>query len=91
MEGQIPEETGKARIVKLIDLVNSQTREKSANYIGKTAEILCEGYDEKKKLYLGRDSYGRMGYFESEQSPVGEFVTLKIVRASGISLYGERI
>ncbi len=91
MEGQIPEETGKARIVKLIDLVNSQTREKSKKYIGKTAEILCEGYDEKKKLYLGRDSYGRMGYFESEQSPVGEFVTLKIVRASGISLYGERI
>ncbi len=91
MEGQIPEEVSKERIVKLIELVNAQTREKSGKYVGHTAEILCEGYDEKKKLYLGRDTYGRMGYFASETNPIGEFVTLKITRASGISLYGERI
>ena len=91
MDGQIPEEVSKERIIKLIDLVNSLTRGKSAKYVGGTAEILCEGYDEKKGMYLGRDPYGRMGYFVSDTNPVGEFVTLKITRASGISLYGERI
>ena len=91
MEGRIPDEVSKARIVRLIEQVNAQTREKSSAYVGKTAEILCEGYDEKKGMYLGRDPYGRMGYFTSEEDPIGEFVTLKITRASGISLYGERI
>ena len=46
-------------------------------------------FDEKKGMYLGRDEYGRMGYFKSEKSRIGEFVNLKITDANGISLYGE--
>lgn len=89
MEGQIPEEVQKERIMRLVELVNEQTRQKSAKYAGKTIEILCEDYDEKKKLYLGRDEYGRMGYFPSERNRVGEFVTIKVSRANGVSLFGE--
>ena len=91
MENQIPEEIQKDRIVRLVDLVNSLTRVKSEAYVGKTTEILCEGYDEKKKMYLGRDEYGRMGYFESDQDEVGNFVNLKITKANGISLFGEKV
>jgi tRNA A37 methylthiotransferase MiaB len=40
-------------------------------------------------MYLGRDEFGRMGYFKSEKNMIGEFVNLKITRANGISLYGE--
>ena len=89
MEGRIPEEVAKDRIARLIALVNSKTREKSAKYVGKTVEILCEDFDEKKNMYLGRDEYGRMGYFRSERNRIGEFVNLKITEANGISLYGE--
>lgn len=89
MEGQIPEEVQKSRIIRLVDLVNRKTREKSAEYVGRTVEILCEDYDEKKGYYLGRDAYGRMGYFQSEKNRIGEFITLKITKANGISLYGE--
>ena len=88
MEGQIPDEVKKERIMRLVELVNAQTREKSAAYAGKTVEILCEDYDEKKGLYLGRDEYGRMGYFTSEAERVGEFVKLKIDETSGVSLFG---
>ncbi len=88
MEGQIPEEISKDRLNRLIGAVNEQTREISAGYVGKNCEILCEGYDEKKRLYLGRDEYGRMGYFEGEKCLIGKFVTLKVERANGISLYG---
>lgn len=91
MEGQIPEEVQKDRIMRLVELVNAQTREKSAAYVGRTTEILCEDYDEKKGLYLGRDEYGRMGYFRSDRSRVGEFVRLHITSANGISLFGEEI
>ena len=88
MEGQIPEEVQKERIMRLVELVNAQTREKSRKYLGKTVEILCEDHDEKRGLYLGRDEYGRMGYFKSTADPVGRFVKIKVEDASGISLYG---
>ena len=89
MEGQIPEEVQKDRIMRLVELVNAQTRELSAGYRGKTVEILCEDYDKKRGLYLGRDEYGRMGYFHSDRDRIGEFVRLKISQTSGVSLEGE--
>ena len=89
MENQISEEIQKDRIMRLVELVNSQTRQKSENYLNKTVEILCEDFDEKKGYYLGRDEFGRMGYFKSDKDVIGKFVTLKITRANGISLYGE--
>ena len=89
MEGRIPDDVAKDRITRLIALVNRKTREKSARYVGKTVEILCEDFDEKKGMYLGRDEYGRMGYFKSEKDMIGQFVNLKIKEANGISLYGE--
>ena len=89
MENQIPENIQKDRIVRLVELVNSLTRKKSEKYVGKKVEILCEDYDEKKGLYLGRDEFGRMGYFESDVNVVGKFVVLNVTRANGISLFGE--
>ncbi|MBE7100663.1 MAG: tRNA (N6-isopentenyl adenosine(37)-C2)-methylthiotransferase MiaB [Clostridiales bacterium] len=89
MENQIPEEVQKDRIMRLVALVNSLTRKKSEKYVGKTVEILCEDYDEKKGLYLGRDEFGRMGYFASMENKIGEFVQLKVTKANGISLFGE--
>ena len=89
MENQIPPEVQKDRITRLVDLVNSLTRKKSEKYVGKTVEILCEDFDEKKGFYLGRDEFGRMGYFTSKKDVIGEFINLKITRANGISLFGE--
>jgi tRNA-2-methylthio-N6-dimethylallyladenosine synthase len=91
MDGQIPEDIQKDRIMRLVELVNSLTRAKSEKYVGKTVEILCEDYDEKKGLYLGRDEFGRMGYFQSDTNVVGEFIQLKVTKANGISLYGEQV
>ena len=88
MEGRIPEEVSKERIMRLVDAVNENTRLKSLEYVGKVTEILCEDYDEKKGLYLGRNESGRMGYFASEKNVIGEFVDLNVERANGISLFG---
>lgn len=89
MPNQIPEDVCKRRIMELVDLVNAQTREHSLKFVGKTTEVLCEGYDEKKKLYLGRNEYGRMVYFASADNVVGNFIDVNVKEANGISLFGD--
>lgn len=89
MPNQVPEEVSKARIMELVELINSQTRGLSQMYIGKTVEILCEDYDSKRGLYMGRDEYGRMGYFASQKNLIGQFVNVRIEHANGVSLTGE--
>lgn len=91
MDGQIDEDTSKVRIMKLIDIQNSINRKQSEGYKGKTIEILCEGFDDKKQMYLGRDEYGRMAYFKADENLIGKFVMVKIVKTGGISLLGELI
>ena len=89
MDGQVDENTSKQRIMELISLQNSINQKQSMQYLNKTIEILCEGFDEKKNKYLGRDIYGRMAYFSSEKDIIGKFVNVKIVKTGGISLLGE--
>ena len=91
MDGQIDEITSKERIIKLINLQNSINRNFSVEYKNKVVEILCEGYDDKKNMYLGRDTYGRMAYFSSENDLIGKFVKVKITKTGGISLIGELV
>ncbi len=91
MDGQIPEEVSKERIMKLIEFQNDLNRKTSLSYQGKTVEVLCEDYDEKKKMYLGRDEFGRMAYFNGDSSLIGKFVMVKITKTGGISLIGELI
>ena len=88
-EDQIPAEVSKARIMRMVAEQNERTALHSKAYEGKTVEILCEDYDEKRNLYLGRDEYGRMGYFSSEENLIGKFVKIKVGKTVGISLYGE--
>ncbi len=90
-DGQVSEEDSKRRIQLLIDYQNNLNREQSKKYLGKTVEILCEGFDDKKNMYLGRDEYGRMAYFNSDKNIIGEFVSVKINKTGGISLIGELI
>ncbi|MBQ8197649.1 MAG: tRNA (N6-isopentenyl adenosine(37)-C2)-methylthiotransferase MiaB [Clostridia bacterium] len=89
MDGQIDEETSKRRIMQLIDVQNTANRNQSKGYLGKTIEILCEGYDEKRGKYLGRDVYGRMAYFSGDESLLGQFVNVKITKTGGMSLLGD--
>lgn len=88
MEGQVSEDIKKDRIMRLVELCNEQTRIYSAKYLTKTVTVLCEDYDKKKGLYLGRDEYGRMGYFKSDVNLIGELCNINITDVNGISLYG---
>ena len=91
MDGQVDEEVSKNRIMKLIDLQNSINREQSKQYLNKMVKILCEGYDNKKDKYFGRDTHGRMAYFNGTNDNLGNFVNVKIIETGGISLIGELV
>lgn len=91
MPDQIPEDVSKARIMEMVAAQNARTAAHSALYKGRTIELLCEDYDEKRQAYLGRDEYGRMGYFSSDSDERGNFVTVKVKETNGISLYCEKI
>ena len=91
MDNQVPDDVSKRRIMKLVELVNSQTRKHTEKYEGKVIEILCEDFDSKKQMYMGRDEFGRMGYFKSENNEIGNFVNIKIEKANGVSLVGEKV
>jgi tRNA-2-methylthio-N6-dimethylallyladenosine synthase len=88
-EDQIDGEVSKNRIMQMVAKQNERTALISKGYEGKTVRILCEDYDEKKDMYLGRDEYGRMGYFSSAENLIGKFVDIKVGKTVGISLYGE--
>ena len=91
MEGRVPAKTAKERITRLVAAVNENTRKKSERYVGREIEVLCEDFDEKKGLYLGREPLGRMGYFQSQTPCIGKFVTVRVTRTNGVSLYGEKV
>ena len=92
MEGQVPEEVSRRRIIRLIELQNAVNREISESYAGKTAEVLCEGYDREKSLFFGRDEYGKTICFDGgEETDIGNFCDVKIHAANGISLTGSKM
>lgn len=91
MEGQIEEKVSRDRILRLIEAHNNIARMQTEAYIGKSVEILCEDYDAKKDKYIGRDTYGRMAYFDGNADLVGKFVNVKVNSVNGISLLGDLV
>lgn len=89
MEGQIPADVKKDRIMRLVDIQNEINREESSKYVGSTVEILFEDYDEKKQKYMGRDERGRMAYCEYPENVVGKFAEVEITSTGGMSLIGK--
>ena len=67
-------------VTSIIDMPNTKPQTTSKTLL-----------DEKKKMYLGRDVYGRMAYFTSQNDLIGQFVNVKIIKTGGISLVGEVI
>ncbi len=89
MDGQIPADIKKDRIMRLVDIQNEINREESSKYVGKTVEILFEDYDKKKQKYMGRDERGRMAYCEYPVNVVGKFAEVEITSTGGMSLIGK--
>ena len=78
------------RIMELIKLQNSITKELSNDYKGKTYEILVEDFSPKLEGYVcGRTDCGRLVTFKGDKNIIGEFVNVEIQSAKSASLFGK--
>ena len=83
MHGQIDQETKERRADIVMNIQMTLLESINEEFIGKTFDVLCEGYDEEKELYTGRtyfqapDIDGRV-YFPSDD-PIEEGTFCKVI------------
>ena len=90
MEDNVPEEVKLRRLDEIISLQNEIANQSNQNDIGKTFEVLVEGFSKRSKEQLfGRTSQNKVVIFPREGRKIGEFIHVKILSASSATLIGE--
>jgi len=86
----VPEEVKIRRLNEIIALQNETTKISNLNDIGKTFEVLVEGFSKRSKEQMfGRTSQNKVVVFPREGRHIGEFVNVKIVSATSATLIGQ--
>ena len=86
----VPEEEKIRRLQGMIDLQNQLSEESNRRDIGKTFEVLIEGFSKRsREQLLGRTSQNKVVIFDKQDLHVGQFIQVKITRASSATLFGE--
>ncbi|MCH5184870.1 MAG: 30S ribosomal protein S12 methylthiotransferase RimO [Oscillospiraceae bacterium] len=94
-EDQVDEDVKEERFDILMKIQQEISSEINARYIGKTLEVMTEGYDEESYMYYGRsmrDSIeidGLVYYAAHDDMNVGDFVKVKILDSDEYDLTGE--
>ncbi len=88
----VPEEVKVHRLNEIIALQNKISKESNHNDIGKTFEVLVEGFSKRSKEQMfGRTSQNKVVVFPREGRRIGEFVHVKITSSTSATLIGEII
>ena len=97
LDGQIDEQIKQDRYDIIMQTQLTVTEEQNAEKIGKTFEVLCEGFDTVSEVYYGRtyadapDIDGRI-YFTSSKNPSkGDIIKVKVDEALDYDLVGKQI
>jgi tRNA-2-methylthio-N6-dimethylallyladenosine synthase len=86
----IPEEVKLRRLAEIIDLQNELSNESNQHDIGKTFEVLVEGFSKRSKEQLfGRTSQNKVVIFPRLNRRIGETIKVKVMSASSATLFGE--
>ena len=97
LDGQIPTGVKTARLKKLYSVQKKIVKENNKALVGKTFKVLAEGFDQYQTVYYGRayfnapDVDGKIYFFSDEEVEYGEYINVKIIKATGYDLYGERV
>lgn len=88
----VSEEEKVRRLQGMIDLQNQLSEESNLRDIGKEFEVLIEGFSKRSREQLfGRTSQNKVVIFDKKNYKVGQFVKVRINRASSATLFGETI
>lgn len=88
----VPEDVKVKRLQGMIDLQNQLSEASNRRDIGKTFEVLVEGFSKRSREQLfGRTSQNKVVIFDKGNHRVGEFVRVKVTGATSATLFGETI
>lgn len=97
LDGQIKESVKTKRLKKLYAVQKKVVKENGKALVGKTFKVCAEGFDDNELIYFGRAYFnapeidGKVKFFSGEEVIFGEYYDVKITKACGYDLYGERI
>ena len=88
----IPESIKSERLSEMIALQNRLSVKSKKNDIGKTFEVLVEGFSKRSEKYLsGRTSQNKMVVFPAGKFGKGEYVKVLIERCTSATLIGTEV
>ncbi len=88
----VSEEEKVRRLQGMIDLQNQLSEESNKRDIGKVFEVLVEGFSKRSREQLfGRTSQNKVVIFDKKNYHVGQFIKIRINRASSATLFGEPV
>ena len=88
----LPEEVKIQRLQRMIDLQNQLSEESNLRDVGKEFEVLVEGFSKRSREQLfGRTSQNKVVIFDKKDFRIGQFIRVRIVRASSATLFGEPV
>ncbi len=88
----IPEEEKIRRLQGMIDLQNQLSDESNQRDVGKTFEVLVEGFSKRSREQLfGRTSQNKVVIFDKQHYHVGQYVQVRITHASSATLFGDTV
>jgi len=86
----VPENEKVRRLQGMIDLQNQLSEASNRRDIGKTFEVLVEGFSKRSRQQLfGRTEQNKVVVFDKQDYRVGQFVQVKICDATSATLLGE--
>lgn len=88
----IPEDVKVQRLQEIIELQNECSLLSNKQDIGKTFEVLVEGFSKRSKEQLfGRTSQNKVVIFDKGSHRIGDFVNVKITGNTSATLFGEEV
>ena len=88
----ISEEIKIRRLNEIIEVQNQLSAEANRRCIGKTYEVLVEGFSKRsREQQVGRTEQNRVVVFDRGTHRIGDFVTVRITDSSSATLKGEEI
>ncbi|HBS85069.1 MAG: tRNA (N6-isopentenyl adenosine(37)-C2)-methylthiotransferase MiaB [Bacteroidetes bacterium GWF2_38_335] len=92
MKDDVPEKVKVRRLNEVIALQNKLSEESKEKDLGKTYEVLVEGFSKKSKKDLsGRTSQNKVVVFPAENYKIGDYVMVRIERCTSATLIGVAI
>ncbi len=92
MEDLITEEEKNDRMARLLALQREIALKKNLSYLDRTERILVDSEArEGEGNYIGRTAGGKLVRFTDRESRIGQFINVKITKATPFDLFGEAI